>query len=295
MFGTLITKLIPVEPCGEGRFQGGRPVDSFSRVYGGEIAAQGLNAAGHTVSADRQVHSLHVSYLRGGAPKHPIVYAVESLRDSPEFSTRLVTASQNDRLIATMTASFQVPRPGLEHGLTAASDALVVAPESLTTRQERILARFGEDAPEGAAMPWPIDIRYIDHDPWLRPALPTGVPANRMWLRGDGRLSDDPLMHACVLAYASDLTMFEPVIYPHSGPPYYLTWEKVHHGGVRGASLDHSIWFHRPFRADEWLLHEQDSPVAHGARGLATGRFFAADGVLVASVAQEIVMFVDQP
>jgi acyl-CoA thioesterase II len=293
-FDRLITEVIPVRPCGDDRFQGGEPGGMFKRIYGGEIVAQGLYAAGHTVDSERQAHSLHVNYLRSGSTDSPTSYSVERVRDSPDFSTRLVKARQGTRLIATMTASFQVPQPGLEHSLSAELDASVAAPESLMTRADRVRAVFGSAAPSGATSPWPIDMRYIDHDPWT-PSPLINMPTNRMWIRADGSLGDDPLMHVCVLAFASDLTMFEPVIDPHGGPPSFVTWETVYRGGARGASLDHTIWFHRPFRADRWMLHEHESPIAHGSRGLATGRFFTPEGVLVATVAQEIAMFVNQP
>ena len=227
-------------------------------------------------------------------PRETVAYAVQRLRDSSQFSTRLVIASQGDRPIATSTVSFQVPRDGFEHAVMPVASGTLPSPPSLPTRSARLAAVFGDDVPANARVPWPIDIRYIDHEPWeAAPKEPAAVAANRLWLRGDGPLGDDPLTHAGVLAYASDLTMFEPVIAPHGGPPYFLKWERLQRGLVRGASLDHSVWFHRPFRADEWLLHEQDSPVAHGSRGLTTGRFFTADGVLVASVAQEVVILAD--
>jgi acyl-CoA thioesterase II len=294
-FSALVNEVLVVEPCGLDRFVGTRPAESFDRVYGGEVAAQGLQAAAGTVDPVRRVHSLHVSFLGIGDPTQPVVYAVQRLRDSSQFSTRLVISTQRERPIATSMVSFQVPRQGFEHTVTPVAFGNLPSPESLPTRGAGIAAAFGDDLPANARIPWPIDIRYIDHEPWSRASTaPTAPPAsNRLWLRGDGALGDDPLAHAGVLAYASDLTMFEPVIAPHGGAPYFLTWGKVQRGMVRGASLDHALWFHRPFRADEWLLHEQDSPVAHGSRGLTTGRFFTANGQLVASVAQEIVILVD--
>jgi acyl-CoA thioesterase II len=293
-FSALVNEVLVVEACGVDRFVGTRPAESFDRVYGGEVAAQALHAAAGTVDPGRQVNSLHVSFLGIGDPTQDVVYAVQRLRDSSQFSTRLVIGAQGDRPIATGLVSFQLPRKGFEHAATPAAFGSLPDPDSLLTRSARLAAVFGDDLPANARIPWPIDIRYIDHEPWSTAAEARApLASNRLWLRGDGTLGDDPLAHAGVLAYASDLTMFEPVIAPHGGPPYLLTWAKLQSGTVRGASLDHSVWFHRPFRADEWLLHEQDSPVAHGSRGLTTGRFFTADGVLVASVAQEVVILVD--
>jgi acyl-CoA thioesterase-2 len=285
VFDVLVNQVLQVEPSGADRFVGTHPADSFDRVYGGEVAAQGLCAASRTVAPGREVHSLHVSFLRIGDPTHPVEYVVGRLRDSTQFSTRQVSAEQAGRPIAAMTVSFQAPRPGLEH--TAPPRGDVPAPDTLARRSDQLAAAFPVDPPASARMPWPIDIRYIDHQPWHG----GGDPENRMWLRGDGTLGDDPLVHACVLTYASDLTMFEPVAYAHS--PGRLTWEQLTRGQVRGASLDHSIWFHRAFRADEWLLHEQVSPSAHGSRGLTTSRFFTAAGDLVASAAQEVALLVE--
>jgi acyl-CoA thioesterase-2 len=292
VFDVLVNEVLPVEACGDDRFVGTQPADSLGRVYGGQLAAQGLRAAAQTVDGGRQVHSLHVGFLGLGDPGAPLGYDVQRLRDSRMYGTRLVQANQDERAIATMTVSFQAPRPGLEHGV-GAQPGPVPDPSSLPTRAELAIAAFGSDAPATATLPWPIDIRYIDHPPWAVPPTGPAPATNRLWLRGAGELDDDPLGHACVLAYASDLTMFEPVAYRHNPPAGPSLWEQLSRGARRGATLDHSIWFHRPFRADEWLLHEQDSPVAYGSRGLSTGRFFDLDGHLVASVAQEVAILAD--
>jgi len=284
-FDALMRDVMPVVSTGDDTFTGARPAESFDRIYGGETAAQGLRAAALTVEPGKLAHSLHVTYLRIGDPRRPVEYTVERLRDSRTFSTRWVKARQDGRLVATMTASFQPEQRGFEHAVAPLSpiDRLAV-PESLPRRETLLAQAFPVDPPQTARVPWPIDIRYLDRVPW---APGDASPANRMWMRADGTLGDDPLDHLTVLAYASDLTMFEPVLYPHGGSPWALSWERVSRGDIRGASLDHTIWFHRPFRADEWLLYSQESPAAHGARGFTLGHFFTRDGVLVASVAQE--------
>jgi acyl-CoA thioesterase-2 len=288
-FIDLVETVLVLAPEGDDRFRAAHPAASIGRVYGGQLAAQGLRAAAHTTDPAREVHSLHVDFLRLGEPGESLVYLVQRLRDSSSFSTRAVAAWQGDRLLASLTASFQVPRPGLEHGIKPTSSGILPHPESLPRREEQIAAALGE-VPVVARVPWPIDLRYVDHEPWRD--TPSEEPS-RIWLRGDGALTDDPVLHACVFAYASDLTMFEPVIARHAGPPHHVSWERVSRGEIRGATLDHTIWFHRPFRADEWLLHERDSAIAHGSRGLATGRYFTADGGLVASVAQEVALMID--
>jgi acyl-CoA thioesterase II len=290
VFDVLVNQVLPVEPSGPDRFVGSHPSESLGRVYGGQLAAQGLRAAAATVDGGRQVHSLHVSYLGLGDPAQPLIYDVQRLRDSRLYGTRLVHATQGDRAITTMIASFQAPRPGVEHGVDAAPGPRP-DPASLPTRAELAVAEFGTGAPVTVTVPWPIDIRYIDHPPW---GGSSGDRAdNRMWMRADGELGDDPLEHASVLTYASDLTMYEAVAYPHGRPGEPSLWERLSRGDRRGATLDHSIWIHRPFRADEWLLHEQDSPVAHDSRGLCRGRFFDTAGHLVASVAQEVAFLAE--
>jgi acyl-CoA thioesterase-2 len=290
VFDVLANHVLRVEPVGSDRFVGRHPTESLGRVYGGQLAAQGLCAAAATVDGGRQVHSLHVSFLGVGDPARPLVYDVQRLRDSRLYGTRLVQATQDDRPVATMIASFQAPRPGVEHTVSAAPGPRP-DPASLPTRGQLAIAEFGAAAPVTVTLPWPIDIRYIDHPPWGGSSADPA--ANRMWMRADGELGDDPLEHAGVLTYASDLTMYEAVAYPHSRPGEPSLWERLSRGERRGATLDHSIWIHRPFRADEWLLHEQDSPVAYGSRGLCRGRFFDSAGQLVASVAQEVAFLAE--
>jgi acyl-CoA thioesterase-2 len=289
VFDAVISEVLRVEALGGDRFVSRRPQRSLGRVYGGEVAAQGLCAAAATVDGGRAPHSLHVSYLGLGDPDEPLEYEVRRLRDSRLYATRWVTASQGTRLIATLTASFQAARPGLRHQLAAPDVGALPPPESLPTRAELVTEAFGADAPAAAAGPWPIDIRYLDHAPWARPSGPDRAPANRLWLRCAGSVPADELSHAAVLTYASDLTMFEPVAFPHNTEAEPV-WEQLSRGEMRGATLEHTIWFHRPVRVDEWLLHEQESPIADDSRGLATGRFYTGAGELVASVAQEVAI-----
>jgi len=264
---------------------------AFDRLYGGLIAAQTLRAAGSTVPAEQHAQSLKVDFLRLGAPDVDLVLEVERVRDTRRAATRLVRAVQNGKLVASATAAFQVPEPGIEHGRASVS---APDPLDLPTRHESLLARFGDTLPANAGAVWPIDIRHIDRTPWAAPdSGASSEPRNRMWLRAAGRLADDPLLHACVLAYASDLTMFEPIGYPHEHEDRPLSWEALMRGEIRGGSLDHSIWFHRPVRMDEWLLHEHVSPVAADSRGFATGQYRTPDGLIVASVVQEVALLHD--
>lgn len=262
------------------------PASPFDdRPYGGTVAAQSLLAAGRTTDADRPAHSLHVSFLRAADYRAPALYQVERTRDSGSFSSRLVRVQQHGRTIAVVLASFHRARPGLEHQIPCPE---APAPETLTSRVPALVADRGDEAPANARVPWPIDIRYVDHRPWL--VNGNREPVNRSWLRADGPLPDDPLIHAAALAFASDLTMFEPVLFPHE-----LNWTQlVSSAGVYGATIEHTLWFHRSFRADRWLLETQASPVASNSRALTTGHFFDRDGHLVATAAQEIMLMVSR-
>jgi acyl-CoA thioesterase-2 len=283
-FQRLLTSALTMTEIAADVFAPGAGKASFDRVYGGQVAAQCLLSAGLTATAGTAPDSLHVCYLRLGSPLQAITYEVERTRDSRSFSTRRVNAVQDGRVIATALASFHVPSPGAEHH-TAADVA--TDPSALPSRDEEIAARWGGSPPRNAGVPWPIDIRFIDRAPWRWASGASPPTSNRMWIRAGGPLpSDDPLLHACVLAYASDLTMPDTAIYPHG-----VDWESLIQGrGMLGASLEHVLWFHRPVRADEWLLHSQESTVAAGSRGFATGRFHDRTGMLVASAAHEVLL-----
>ena len=269
---------------------GGSDVDVFigrsqpmphGRVFGGQVLAQSVIAAGRTVEdlADavdhpRRIHSLHGYFLRPGDSSRPIRFAVERLRDGHSFSARRVHAIQDGQPILSMITSFQADAGGLDHQdpMPAAPD-----PESLQTLAEELA---GIDHPsvsfwsKGRA----IDLRHVESAIYINPGRALTAQQS-VWLRAIGQMPDDPLVHAAVLAFCSDYSLLEPVLRRHG-----LAWSDRR---LRPASLDHAMWFHRPGRVDEWTLYTQSSPSASSGRGLATGRMFNADGVLIASVAQE--------
>jgi len=272
-----LVALLDLEEIEAGLFRGRQPDTSLQRVFGGQVAGQALVAGVRTVDRDREVHSLHAYFLRAGDTSVPILYDVERTRDGRSFSTRRVVARQHGKPIFYMSASFHVPEEGLDHQdpmpATAGPDEcpelgdvlaqLTRRPREVWDREWAALdVRYAGDSREGGAL------HDQDH-----PALA------RVWLKASGVLPDQPWLHAAVLAYASDLTLLSASLVPHNvfiGDPR-----------LQPASLDHAMWFHRPFRVDEWLLYDQVSPSASGGRGLATGRLFTVDGRLVASVVQE--------
>jgi acyl-CoA thioesterase II len=266
-----LLELLDLEVIDTTLYRGRTPETSLQRVFGGQVAGQALVAAGRTVEADRQVHSLHAYFLRPGDPTVPIVYEVDLTRDGRSFTTRRVVAIQHGRPIFNLSASFQLRESGLEH-----QDPMpaTVPPEELPTLAQ-YLAETGDEAAAVLMEEWgSIDVRHVVAPPEAR----DGRAHAQAWLRAAAGIPDDPLLHVCVLAYASDLTLLSSTLVPH---------RREIRGAVQMASLDHAMWFHRPFRADEWLLYDQVSPSASGGRGLATGRIFTRDGVLVASVVQE--------
>jgi acyl-CoA thioesterase-2 len=257
-------------------FRGESPQVGAQRVFGGQVAGQALVAAGRTVDPQRSVHSLHGYFVRPGDPTVPIDFSVEKIRDGRSFSVRRSVAQQHGRTIFFMSASFQVAEQGLDHHSPA--PAGVPGPDEVPTMSDWI-ARYPERAGVFARAPQAIDVRYVGVPGWVPPGDRTPSDEQRVWMRIAGTLPDDPLIHACALTYASDLSLLDTVLGVHGevwGP-----------GGVIGASLDHALWFHRPFRADEWFLYDCTSPSASGARGLASGRIFTRDGRLVASAVQE--------
>jgi acyl-CoA thioesterase II len=258
------------------RFRGMSPPVGPQRVFGGQVAGQALVAAGRTVDPKRLVHSLHGYFVRPGDPAEPIEYQVENIRDGRSFSVRRSVAIQHGTTIFFMSASFQREEKGLDHQAPQPPD--VPAQEDVPTMADR-LSRYPERLGIWAQIPRPMDVRYVGEPGWVAPGDRPATPYQRVWMRIDGKLPDDPLLHACALTYASDLTLLDSVLSMHGevwGP-----------GGVVGASLDHALWFHRPFRADEWLLYDCWSPSASGARGLANGRMFTRDGRHIASAVQE--------
>jgi len=270
-----LVRLLDLERVEEDIFRGSSPQARLQRVFGGQVAGQALVAAGRTVPADRPVHSLHAYFLRPGDPAVPIVYLVDRIRDGRSFTTRRVVAIQHGQAIFHLSASFHRAEPGVDHGSPMPE---VPDPETLPTHWER-MAGYADVLGPSARLPRPIDLRYVDDPPWMQREKGPRSPLSRVWMRADGVLPDDPLLHVCALAFASDMTLLDSVLVGHG-----LAWGPA---GVSGASLDHAMWFHRSFRADEWLLYESSSPSASGARGLATGRFWTADGRHIATVVQE--------
>jgi acyl-CoA thioesterase-2 len=274
----ILLDLLDLEQIEVNIFRGGSPDERLQRVFGGQVAGQALVAAGRTVPADRAVHSLHAYFIRPGDPAVPIVYMVDRVRDGRSFTTRRVSAIQHGKIIFTLSASFHHPEPGPEHAVPMPQ---APPPDQLPSIAQRLAQAPGTLA-ERFYRSRPIDLRFVGpltHEAHLDPALRT--THRLVWLRvdSDRDLPDDPMLHVCLMTYASDLALLDSVLLANG-----LSWGD---GRTTGASLDHAMWFHRPFRADRWLLYAQEAPVAAGARGLARGQVFTETGDLVVSVVQE--------
>jgi acyl-CoA thioesterase-2 len=259
--------ILDLERIEENIFRGRSPQVGWQRVFGGLVVAQALVAAARTVEG-RAPHSLHGYFLLPGDPAVPIVYEVDRIRDGKSFTTRRCNAIQHGRAIFSLSASFQIEEPGLEHAVSMPKVALPEIPPS----EAEMLRRFG--AMSEAIRRWfaqVIEIRYGRHE--------AGALEQNVWLRAIGPLPGDPAIHRAVLAFLSDMTLLDAVLGAHGHSVFDI--------GLQVASLDHALWFHRPFRADDWLLYAQDSPTSCGARGFARGLLFTRDGRLVASVVQE--------
>lgn len=273
-----LVELLALEPLEHNLFRGQSQDLGWGTVFGGQVLGQALSAATQTVPDDRAVHSLHAYFLRPGDVKRPIIYDVDRIRDGSSFTTRRVVAIQNGEAIFNLAASFQKGEEGFEH-----QDEMPDAPdpESLPREEER-LARIAHLIPqklrERTPTERPFDMRRSDEPE--DPFQPKAAPARRMvWFRAVAPLPDPPTLHRCLLAYVSDFAFVTTALLPHG-----VSWLTP---GMQVASLDHVMWFHQPFRVDEWLLHVIDSPAMHGARGLVRGRVFTRDGRLVASTSQE--------
>jgi acyl-CoA thioesterase II len=270
-----LVALLDLERIEDDIFRGMSPPDALPRVFGGQVAGQALIAAGRTVRIERSVHSLHAYFIRPGDPRVPIVYNVDRIRDGQSFTTRRVVAIQHGKAIFALSASFQLPEHGLEH----ADEMPKVPPPEQLDDWASWARRSGDARVPITRVPRPFDLRFITPPIWAGVQARTGsVAHDQLWMRADGTLPDDALVHVCVLAYASDLTLLWSVVAPHG---------RALGRDVLAASLDHAMWFHRPFRVDDWVLCDFTSPSASGGRGLATGRFFSRDGALIASVVQE--------
>jgi acyl-CoA thioesterase-2 len=274
-----LLKLLTLERIEDRIFRGESRDLGGARVFGGQVLGQALTAASYTVQ-DRHVHSLHAYFLVAGDVSAPIVYEVELARDGKSFSNRRVVAIQHGQPIFNMTASFQVPEEGLEH---QAEMPRVPGPEGLADVRELppdVLDKVPEKMRRFLTHERPFEFRPVE--PIHVRAPPRAAPVRHIWVKTVDTLPDNADLHRNVLAYVSDYQLVATATLPHG----------IHfaEGNVQLASLDHAMWFHRPFRADEWLLYAMESPNASGGRGLALGRFFTRDGQLVASTAQEGVV-----
>jgi len=284
---TSLLGLLDLERVEQDIFRGDSRAAVVPRVFGGQVAAQALVAACRTVPEGRLPHSLHAYFLRAGDPGAPIVYTVDRIRDGRSFTTRRVVAVQHGLPIFHLSSSFQTYEEGLEHQdpMPGAPD-----PETLPTAEE-MLPRYtelfhGSDVPERLMKARAaVDLRYVREPPFASTGEPR-EPRSQVWFRTNGKLDgvhDDPMLHICLATYVSDMTLLDSVLLAHGRGGWAV-------GDVVGASLDHAMWFHRPFRADEWLLYDQVSPTSQGGRGLGKGQIFTRDGRLAVSVIQEGVV-----
>ena len=275
-----LVDLLDLEAIEVNVYRGKHPEEERQRTFGGQVAAQALMAAGRTVDA-AAVHSLHSYFLRPGDTSAPILYEVDRIRDGRSFHTRRVVAIQHGRAIYNMQASFHIEETGFEHQIEM---PVVPGPDTIEPMAQRLLAEFGSND-EWFKRRHPIDQRYIGEVPWS--AKHNREPHQQLWIRADGDLPVDRLLHACVIAYASDMSLFDAMLAPHS-----MRWDG---DNFMGASLDHCMWFHRDVRADEWLLYDIYSPIALGARGLAQGYIFNQSGQLCVSMVQEGLLRILDP
>ena len=272
--------LLKLEVIEQGIYRGQSQDLGFRALFGGQVMGQALSAEQETVGADRFVHSLHSYFLRAGDASKPVVYDVESIRDGTSFSTRRVQAIQNGKAIFYMTASFQQPEEGFNHqdtmpevpspnGIPSFTDFIITNQNALPrSMREKFLAEK------------PIEIRPIQQYNWLKPQKSDSN--SQSWLKTNGNLPDDLRIHSCMLAYASDFHFLPTALLPH-GASHLLPNFQI-------ATVDHAMWFHRPFRFDDWLLYCMDSPSASNGRGLVRGQIYNRQGELVASTTQEGVI-----
>jgi acyl-CoA thioesterase-2 len=267
-----LVHLLDLESIEVNVYRGTNPKEVRQRTFGGQVAAQALMAAGRTVDRGR-VHSLHSYFLRPGDPTTPILYEVDRIRDGRSFTTRRVVAIQRGRAIYNMQASFHSDEVSIEHQIPMPE---VPGPETIAPLAESVRNELG-DLDEWFQRNHPIDQRFLGELPWS--PRRTKDPRQRLWIRADGELPDDALLHACVVTYASDMSLIDAILKPHS-----INWDD---SATMVASLDHCMWFHHDLRADEWLLYDTESPIAFGGRGLARGFLFSRDGELKVSMVQE--------
>jgi len=274
-----VLDILDLEPLEVNLFRGRSPQSRWQRVFGGQVIGQALVAACRTVEdvTARPPHSLHAYFLLGGDPKVPIIYEVDRIRDGKSFTTRNVKAIQHGHAIFSMSVSFHLSEPGLSHQVKMPE---VPKPDELPSDEElkdRIYPLLPEPARRYYERERPIEFRPVEFSRYLGEKSENG--RFDIWIRATGRLPDEPAIHQCVLAYASDMMLLDAALIPHG--------RSVFSEDIMAASLDHALWFHRPFRADEWLLYAQDSPSLADSRGFSRGLIFASDGTMVASVVQE--------
>lgn len=273
-----LISILDLETLERNLFRGRSPQTGWQRVFGGQVIAQALVAAQRTVDADRHVHSLHCYFMRPGDPAVPIIYEVDRIRDGKSFTTRRVVAIQHGHAIFSLSASFQIDEPGMEHQIEMPEG--LPRPETLTSAKE-LIESFIDSVPESVRAYWererPIEFKPVSLTHYTsREKLP---PKQHIWIRTTGPVPDDRPLQAAVLAYLSDMTLLDTSLFAHG--------RAVFDEDLQVASLDHAMWFHRPNPLDDWLLYAQDSPNTSGGRGFTRGSIYASDGTLVASMAQE--------
>lgn len=269
--------ILNVEQIDRYIFKGDTPDDWRTRVYGGQVLAQAMNAALRTVESGRGAHSQHAYFLRPGNPDLPIIYEVDPIRDGKSFTTRRVVAIQDGKAIFNTSISFQIDEPGLSHQIDMPD---VPGPDGLPSDEE-YLTRLCEEYPNlvtpGMNASLPMEIRRLHHTDPVNPE--PHKPETGLWMKAKDPLGDDPVIHQTMLTYLSDYYLMGTALLPH-GVTFF-------NSNLQGASLDHTLYFHRDFRADEWLFYHMTSPVSHGARGLNIGMIYTESGELVASSIQE--------
>ena len=273
-----LISILDLETLERNLFRGLSPDTGWQRVFGGQVIAQALVAAQRTVEPDRHVHSLHCYFMRPGDPSVPIVYEVDRIRDGKSFTTRRVVAIQHGEAIFSLSASFQIEEPGLEHFIEMPEG--VPHPDTLLSSEE-LIKQFVDHVPKAVRAYWsrkrPIEFKPVSMTHYTtREKLP---PKQHIWIRTTGPVPDDRALQAAVLAYLSDMTLLDTSLFAHG--------RSIFDRDLQVASLDHAMWFHRPHKLDDWFLYTQDSPNTSGARGFTRGSIYAADGTLVASMAQE--------
>ncbi|MFD6400454.1 acyl-CoA thioesterase [Nocardia sp. NPDC060249] len=273
----VLLDLLDLESIGEDTFLGNHPEKVWSRTFGGQLVSQAIIAAGRT-AGERPLHAINAHFVRGGDVKKPIEYHVQRHRDGRALANRTVTASQDGQELFVMLAAFQDWGKGLEH---AHEGPDVPDPETLP-RVEESFVGFEDKLEMFIKAPHPIDMRYTNDPSWILKGTGEKLNHNRVWMRTDGSLPDDQLLHVAALGYSSDTTVLDSIITTHG-----LSWGLDR---ILAATVNHSMWFHRPFRFDDWVLYSTESPVAAGSRGLATGRFYSRTGELIATTVQEGVI-----